>query len=132
MKILSYKCRDIFIDKATVLAIHHNIIDRFQIGRICLTICLHYSWQCTIALFQCGELHARSPYLREAQLDASLFEGLGELLQLLQVAGFLQDGRVQPFWGRQAVGEGLERGGCYRTGRCCRLKAHTVIVTGQW
>ena len=35
MKILSYKCMDIFIDKATVLAIHHNIIDRLKVLANC-------------------------------------------------------------------------------------------------
>lgn len=30
-----------------------------------------------------------SPYLCEAQFDASLFESAGELLQLLQVTGLL-------------------------------------------
>ena len=56
-------------------------------------------------------------HLCEPQLDASLFEGLGKLLQLLQVAGFLQTRRVQAFGRSLAVGEGLGGRVCYRTGR---------------
>ena len=61
MKILSDRCIEIFIDKATLQAI--NIIDGFRTGRICLTIRFHYSW---LHYFHYSELNARSPYLREA------------------------------------------------------------------
>lgn len=56
-------------------------------------------------------------YLSEAQFDSPLLEGLGELLELLQVTGLLQTGRVHALWCTLGVGEGLDGGSCYRASR---------------
>lgn len=61
-------------------------------------------------------------HLCEAQFDTSLFEGLGKLLQLLQITRLLQSGGIQPFGWCLTVGQGLNRCGCCCAGWSCRLQ----------